>query len=287
MFSCTAATTVLLFLVLWRMTADLWPSAFVAVVFAVHPLHVESVAWASQRKDVLSGLFWMLTLLAYGWYARCAGAGPLVAIAKFFTSAAATGRADLPSLIWYLLRTSVLYLLVVLLFVMGLMAKPVLVTLPFVLLLLDYWPLGRMDFRRVRACTHAGARPPLSTSRACKHAPYGLRWLVIEKLPLVLLAGAFCVATSLNEGEAVASLHGFPLSSRVANALVSYVAYVGQFLLARGTGGLLSPSGKQFAHREDRRRRPAVDGRFGSGAGMAAAVDLLAAALTNFCCQKA
>ncbi len=107
-----AATAILLFLLLRRMTGDLWPSALAAAVFAVHPLRAESVAWASERKDVLSGLFFMLTLAAYAGYAR-----------RPF-SAVRYGGA-------------------VLLFAMGLMAKPMLVTLPFVLLLLDYWPLGR------------------------------------------------------------------------------------------------------------------------------------------------
>ena len=109
-----AATTILLFLVLWRMTGDLWPSAFVAALFAVHPLHVESVAWVAERKGLLSGLFFVLTLGAYVGYVRHR---------------------------FSLLR----YLAVVVLFALGLMAKPMLVTLPFVLLLLDYWPLGRMD----------------------------------------------------------------------------------------------------------------------------------------------
>jgi protein O-mannosyl-transferase len=109
-----AATTILLFLVLRRMTGDLWPSALVAAVFAIHPLHVESVAWVAERKDVLSGLFFMLTLWAYLDYVR-----------HPFSLAR--------------------YLMVMVFFALGLMAKPMLVTLPFVLLLLDYWPLGRME----------------------------------------------------------------------------------------------------------------------------------------------
>jgi hypothetical protein len=108
-----AATTVLLFLVLGRMTGRFWPSALVAALFAVHPLHVESVAWVSERKDVLIGLLFVLTLAAYLGYVR--------------------HRFSL-----------IRYSMVMLLFVLGLMAKPMLVTLPFVLLLLDYWPLGRM-----------------------------------------------------------------------------------------------------------------------------------------------
>src|SRR5208283_5839421 len=105
------ANTLLLFFVLYRMTKALWQSAFVAALFALHPLHVESVAWVAERKDVLSTFFWMLTLVAYGYYAERPG-----------------------------LRR---YLLVLLLFALGLMVKPMLVTLPFVLLLLDYWPLRR------------------------------------------------------------------------------------------------------------------------------------------------
>jgi hypothetical protein len=108
------ANTLLLFLVLNRMTSELMPSAFVAALFAIHPLHVESVAWVSERKDVLSTFFWLLTMAAYLRYVK---------------------------------RPSVArYLLALLAFALGLMAKPMLVTLPFVLLLLDYWPLVRVSF---------------------------------------------------------------------------------------------------------------------------------------------
>ncbi len=171
-----AATAILLFLVLWRMTGDLWPSAFVAAVFAIHPLRVESVAWVSERKDVLSGLFFMLTLGAYVGYVR---------------------RPFSP------LR----YLAVVALLALGLMAKPMLVTLPFVLLLLDYWPLRRLI-------------PP---------------WrLVVEKLPLLALSAASCVATPLAQSEAVERLEILPLGSRMANAVVSYAAYLGQLFYPAG-----------------------------------------------------
>ena len=108
------ANTLLLFAVLKKITGAVWRSAFVAAAFALHPLHVESVAWLAERKDVLSGLFWMLTIAAYIRYVQHP------AIQK--------------------------YLLVVLVFALGLMAKPMLVTLPFVLLLLDYWPLGRFQW---------------------------------------------------------------------------------------------------------------------------------------------
>ena len=191
-------TTVLLFLILRRMTANLWPSAFVAAVFAVHPLHVESVAWAAQRKDVLSGLFWMLTIGAYLGY-----------VCHPFS----------------LVR----YLIVVVVFAMGLLAKPMLVTLPCVLLLLDYWPLGRMAGCGGSCTAAPGATVLLSPQRD------GFPWrLVVEKIPLLVLASVFCVATPLNEGEAVASLDAIPLFSRITNAPVSYVAYVGQFFYPVG-----------------------------------------------------
>ena len=175
-----AAATILLFLVLLRMTRDIWPSAFVAALFAIHPLHVESVAWVSERKDVLSGLFFMLTLVAY------------------------VGYASRP---FSLLR----YLTVIVLFALGLMAKPMLVTLPFVLLLLDYWPLGRFT------------KPQLPAAAS------NLRFLVIEKIPLFLLAAASCVVTILSQGKAVQSIDHVPLSWRISNALVSYAAYLEQF----------------------------------------------------------
>ncbi|MBN2019417.1 MAG: glycosyltransferase family 39 protein [Sedimentisphaerales bacterium] len=114
------ANSVLLFLIMVKMTGKIWSSAFVAAAFALHPIHVESVAWISERKDVLSGLFWMLTILAYIHYAK----HPNVAR----------------------------YVFVLLAFVLGLMSKPMVLTLPFVLLLLDYWPLGRMKWENGPAC---------------------------------------------------------------------------------------------------------------------------------------
>jgi protein O-mannosyl-transferase len=175
-----AAVAILLFLVLWQMTGSLWPSAFVAAVFAIHPLRVESVAWVAERKDLLSGLFFMLTLGAYLRYVR-----------RPF----AWGR----------------YLLVIAMFALGLMAKPMLVTLPFVLLLLDYWPLGRF------------AAKPLAASQPT------WRRLLAEKLPLLLLAAASCVVTSAAQQKALVPVDVVPVSSRIGNTLVSYVAYVGQF----------------------------------------------------------
>jgi protein O-mannosyl-transferase len=167
-----AVSAVLLFLVLREMTGDLWPSAFAATLFAVHPLHVESVAWVAERKDVLSGLFFMLTLAAYIGYVRHSLS---------------------------LLR----YLTVTLLFALGLMSKPMLVTLPFVLLLLDYWPLRRKD----------------------------LLHLILEKLPWLALTIASCAVTQFAQQKlAAASLKDCPLAWRVANVVVSYVVYLRQFI---------------------------------------------------------
>jgi tetratricopeptide (TPR) repeat protein len=172
-----AANAVLLFLVLRAMTASTWPSALVAAVFAVHPLHVESVAWITERKDVLSGLFGLLALGAYVWYAR----GPSVAR----------------------------YLVVAIALALGLMAKPVLVTWPLVFLLLDYWPLGRFSQR---------------------FAPRTLQVLVVEKIPLLLLAGTSAVVAFLAQrsGGTVISLQSVPIWERTARAAVLYVVYLGK-----------------------------------------------------------
>jgi tetratricopeptide (TPR) repeat protein len=168
------ANAVLLFLALARLTGAVWRSAVVAGLFALHPLHVESVAWVAERKDVLSTLFWALTLIAYAHYARRPSAGR--------------------------------YLLVVLALALGLLAKPMLVTLPFVLLLLDYWPLRRWQ-------SAASLRRPL-----------------VEKVPLFGLVLASCAVTLLAQlhGNAVASVGAFPLAARVGNALLAYVGYLGK-----------------------------------------------------------
>ena len=198
------ATVILLFLVLRRMTGFLWRSAFVAAVFAVHPLHVESVAWVAERKDVLSGLFFMLTLWAYVRYARRP---------------------------WSPAR----YGLVVLLFALGLMCKPMLVTLPFVLLLLDYWPLNRLG-------ADAKNEPVF---RLGLPIPRRLIW---EKLPLLGLTVVSCGITLFAQAKALQPLENLSLSLRAGNALISYVAYLGQMfwpsglavlypLTAKGVGG--------------------------------------------------
>lgn len=173
----------LLFIVLMRMTGSHWRSGFIAALFALHPLHVESVAWISERKDVLSGFFWMLTMAAYVRYAETPGA----------------------------LR----YVLVLVSFICGLMSKPMVVTLPFVLLLMDYWPLGRLI-----CCVRTdGNNPPLSC--------VGLKRLLLEKIPLFALSAASSVLTYYvqNTWGAVVSSDILPLKSRIANALVSYAKY--------------------------------------------------------------
>jgi tetratricopeptide (TPR) repeat protein len=179
--------TLLLFAVLRRITGAVWRCALVAALFAVHPLHVESVAWVSERKDVLSTFFWMLTLWAYAAYAERPG--------------------------W--LR----YVLVVLAFALGLLAKPMLVTLPFVLLLLDYWPLARMK---------SEIRPPNSEPYAVgfRFSDFGFR--VLEKLPLFALSAASSITTCVaqQEGGAVQTLERFSLSVRLSNAMAAYVGYL-------------------------------------------------------------
>jgi protein O-mannosyl-transferase len=177
-----AANAVLLFLLLRRMTGAHGRSAFVAALFAVHPLHVESVAWVAERKDLLSGLVFMLTIWAYVGYVR---------------------RPD-----WRR------YLGVVVLYAAGLMAKPMLVTLPFVLLLLDWWPLGRFKNGAMRQWGNGAMR------------------FVVEKLPLFALAAISSIVTFLvqREGGAVRSTEAFPLGLRVANAIVSAVRYLTDLL---------------------------------------------------------
>jgi tetratricopeptide (TPR) repeat protein len=167
-----ALSTLLLFSVLRRTTGALWRSALVAFLFALHPLHVESVAWIAERKDVLSALFWFLTLWLYVRYVE----------------RPALGR----------------YLLVLVSFALGAMSKPMIVTLPFVLLLLDVWPLRRK--------------------------PSGRLWL--EKVPLLVISIASSLVTYFvqQRGGAVIPLDSLPITTRVSNALVSYVAYVWQTL---------------------------------------------------------
>ncbi|MDM8000124.1 MAG: hypothetical protein QUS33_09040, partial [Dehalococcoidia bacterium] len=166
------ANVLLLFLVLYRMTGYVWRSGFVAALFAIHPLHVESVAWVAERKDVLSTFFWFLTMLAYAHYVRKPGIGR--------------------------------YALVFVLLALGLMSKPMLVSVPLVLLIMDYWPLGRM-----------GGEKGVSFWK-----------LVWEKAPLFVLSAASSVVTYLVQRAWGAMGEAAALPLRIENAVVSYVAYL-------------------------------------------------------------
>jgi protein O-mannosyl-transferase len=167
-----AVNSVLLFIVLNRMTKRMWPSVFIAGLFALHPLNVESVAWIAERKNVLSTLFWLLTMLTYVCYSERPSPGR--------------------------------YIITLIFFEMGLMSKPMLVTLPFVLLLLDYWPLGRFSF-----------------------SGHLIVKLILEKVPFILLAGVSSVITFIIQRK-VGAMGSVSLKVRVANAICSYLDYIGK-----------------------------------------------------------
>lgn len=164
--------TLILFYILNRMTAAIWPSAFVAAAFALHPLHVESVAWIAERKDLLSTFFWLLTMWAYICY------------------------VERPGFKWYLAS--------LVLFILGLMSKPMLVTIPFVLLLLDYWPLER-KFSKI---------------------------LIIEKIPFFICSLASCTVTFLvqRKGGAMSNIELFGPAIRMNNAVAAYVMYIAKMI---------------------------------------------------------
>jgi len=180
------ASALLLFWILADMTGTTWPSAFVAAVFALHPLQVESVAWASELMIVLSGLFWLLTMAAYIRYAK----------------KPSTGR----------------YILLLLVFGICILTKPIVVTLPFALLLLDYWPLGRVKWgRQTERLTKEKNQQDVSVWR-----------LIIEKIPLFMLSAILSVITffAQRQGGAVAPLEKWPLDFRIANMFISYTRYI-------------------------------------------------------------
>ena len=198
----------------------LWPSAFVAAVFAVHPLRVESVAWVSERKDVLSGLFFMLTLLMYARYVQGVTSDKWQVTGKGVATAA-------PDASHVTRHTSLFYGLALLFFALGLMSKPMLVTVPFVLLLLDWWPLGRVasDQPSLRSFGPAGKwrvtriQIPVPQLSSFNH-------LLLEKLPFFLLIAASCVATVLAQQEVIKSTIVLPPTLRFCNALMAYVTYL-------------------------------------------------------------
>jgi len=183
------ANTLLLFGVLRRMTGNIWRSGLVAALFALHPLHVESVAWIAERKDLLSTLFGLLAIWSYTHYGRYPRIGS--------------------------------YLLLLLFFILSLMAKPMMVTLPFGLLLFDYWPLRRFQFEALKKA----AEPTRQITSQCSPAS-----LIVEKIPLFILSAASCMVTlyAQNTGGAMVSLALHPLQFRIANALVAYAAYIGK-----------------------------------------------------------
>jgi tetratricopeptide (TPR) repeat protein len=195
-----AANAVLVFLLFRRLTGAHWPSAMLAALFAWHPLRVESVAWVTERKDVLSTFFGLLALLMYELYER------RQTRAECRESSADCAKRALDSR-----RSSFDYWLAVALFACGLMSKPMLVTLPFAMLLLDCWPLRRYEI------SNLGAQLP------------AFRHLLVEKLPFFTLAAIFSVITFLTQhhGGIVRSLADFPVTSRLENAVMSYLQYIG------------------------------------------------------------
>ena len=180
-----AANAALLFALLRRLTDKIWSSAFITALFAWHPLHVESVAWISERKDVLSLFFALLALLAYARYAELS-------------------KVQSP-------KSKIYFAWSLLAFALSLMAKPMLVTLPFVLLLLDYWPLGR-----VAACKLQAEGSALRNFQ-----------LIIEKWPFFLLTAAACIVTVIAQHDAaMVPLHRVPLGLRLENVVTAYTSYL-------------------------------------------------------------
>lgn len=188
--------TILLFLVLDRMTGAMWRSALVAGLFAIHPLHVESVVWISERKDVLSTFFWILTMMGYHYY--------------------------------ILKRTLWRYLIVVLFYVLGLLSKPMLMTLPFVLLLLDYWPLNRLGALQKGENKSGHSTGIMGSSNRCS----SLSVLIIEKIPLIVFAMISCCVTfyAQKSGGAMRTIAVIGMAPRIVNAINTYIAYLGKTL---------------------------------------------------------
>jgi tetratricopeptide (TPR) repeat protein len=185
----------LLFWILTKLTGATWASTFVAAVFVLHPLQVEPVAWAAERKTVISGLFWLLTIAAYIHYTKQPQARR--------------------------------YILLLAVFGLCIMTKPVVVTLPLVLLLLDYWPLGRVKWER-----HTEDKSSKSAAKKTNLQKVSLIWLVAEKIPLLAMSAVLSVITFIaqRQDESVVSLEGAPLDLRVANMFLSYIRYIGKMI---------------------------------------------------------
>ncbi|MFZ5571367.1 MAG: tetratricopeptide repeat protein [Thermodesulfobacteriota bacterium] len=184
--------TLLLYLLLNRLSSEPWPSLFVAILFAVHPLHVESVAWVAERKDVLSTFFWFLTVLSY---------------LRFLEH-----------------KTFINYLMALTFFSLGLMAKPMLVTLPFSLLLMDFWPLGRIGRKTKSVALQADTKTATEKNWNSGFPVY----IILEKIPFLIIVAVFCVIVfKVQQIEgAVAPRDIIPLESRLLNALISYCRYL-------------------------------------------------------------
>ncbi len=207
------ANVLLLFWVLKWLTGAVWPSAFVAAVFAVHPLQTESVAWVAERKNVLSAFFWILTIAAY---------------IRF------TKRPNISR-----------YSLVVLTFSLGLMAKPVVVTLPCVLLLLDYWPLQRLQWHRQSKCKNSQHTGSAETG----HQQFSFWRLLGEKVPLFILTAVVSAITYIAQqrGSVVVGLETIPLSYRAANAVISYATYIEKLIWPSGLAVFYPHPGGDFS----------------------------------------
>ena len=201
-----AANTALVFLVFQRMTRATWRSLILAALFGWHPLRVESVAWVTERKDVLSGFFGLLTLFFYARYVQKSEVGSR----KSETNLPTPSPFPLSPFYWFALFF----------FALGLMSKPMLVTMPFVMLLLDYWPLQRVT----------GDRPSPSYGTAGEWQVASILRLVREKIPFFALAAAASVVTLVvqKQGGAVMTVENFPLGARIGNALISYCRYLGK-----------------------------------------------------------
>jgi tetratricopeptide (TPR) repeat protein len=216
------ASTLLLFWVLTRMTGAVWPSAFVAAVFGLHPLQVESVAWLAERKNVLSGLFWILTIGAYALYAR--RPRPLR------------------------------LLLVVLVFALCTMTKAMVVTLPCALLLLDYWPLGRLRTTRKAEIqiTPLQSQENLLEVRSVPNDGRGtsLGRLILEKMPLLILTAILSILTynAQASGGVVSALEKLTLKSRAANAVISYLTYIEKMFWPSGLAVFYPHPAGNFSH---------------------------------------
>ena len=203
------ASTLILFIVLLRMTGAIWQSGFVATLFALHPFNVESVAWVAERKNVLSTFFWLLTMWAYIHYVDKPNVKRYGLIALFFT--------------------------------LGLLSKPMLITLPFVLLMMDYWPLNRLAFGKDKVHNEI--------TGGCRDTKFNIWFLVREKIPLFLLAAGSGIATFVDQksGGALQAMEIYSLSARLTNAMVSYMEYLIKTMWPEGLAVFYSHPGNTLA----------------------------------------